>query len=108
MGNKVIGYSGASTAVKKKEVYVDLNMQSKPAVVFSTKAPTYKIDRLINVKAVQNSLANLFSWIPGERVILPEYGSNLRKMLYRGITPETEEAIVAEIRHSISEWEPRV
>lgn len=29
-------------------------------------------------------------------------------LLYQGITPETEEAIVAEIQHSVSEWEPRV
>ena len=45
---------------------------------------------------------------PGERIINPEFGSNIRKMLYNGITPQTSEAIVAEIKHSISQWEPRV
>ena len=57
---------------------------------------------------MQNALGQCFSWIPGERVLLPEFGSKLQLLLYEGITPATEEKIVAEIRHCISEWEPRV
>lgn len=29
-------------------------------------------------------------------------------MLYEGITPQTEEMVVAEIRSCVSQWEPRV
>ena len=68
----------------------------------------FAVSRLANVKAVQNSIRNIFTWLPGERIINPEFGSNIRKMLYNGITPQTSEAIVAEIKHSISQWEPRV
>jgi len=46
----------------------------------------YMLNRLANVNAIRNSLHNIFSWIPGERVLLPEFGSNLRKLLYEGIT----------------------
>lgn len=68
----------------------------------------WRISKLVNVKAVQNSLKNIFSWIPGERILNPEFGTKLRQYLYQGITPETSEQIMAEIRHCVSEWEPRV
>ena len=68
----------------------------------------YRVSKLINVKAVQNSLQQIFSWIPGERVINPEFGSTLQKYLYEGITEQNIEAIMAEIRHCVSIWEPRV
>ena len=68
----------------------------------------YKIDQLINIYAIRNSLHNIFTWRPGERVLNPEFGSRLYQLLYEGIIPETEEQIVAEIRHCVSQWEPRV
>lgn len=68
----------------------------------------YRLAKLTDVKAVQNALHQCFSWIPGERVLLPEFGSKLQLLLYEGITPATEEKIVAEVRHCVSEWEPRV
>jgi phage baseplate assembly protein W len=47
-------------------------------------------------------LHNIFTWRPGERVLNPEFGSRLYQLLYEGIIPETEEQIVAEIRHCVS------
>ena len=66
------------------------------------------ISRLVNVNAIKNSLDNIFSWTPGERVLLPEFGTNLRKLLYEGITDFNVEQIVAEIKYAVSRWEPRV
>ena len=68
----------------------------------------YVINNLKDVVAIQNSLHNIFTWIPGERILLPEFGSNLRKLLYEGITDFNVERIISEIRSSVSEWEPRV
>lgn len=67
----------------------------------------YRLGKLVNVKAVTNSIHNIFTWIPGERIINPEFGSRLKKYLYEGIIPTTEEQVNAEIRHCITEWEPR-
>lgn len=72
------------------------------------KSAKYNVGKLINVKAVQNSLHQIFTWIPGERIINPEFGSNIRKYLYEGITQQNVEMITAEIHHCVSEWEPRV
>ncbi len=68
----------------------------------------YRVEKNINVKAVQDSLHNIFSWMPGERILNPEFGSTLYRQLYNGITDYNTEQIMAEIRKNISEWEPRV
>lgn len=100
------------------EVYTDIDMvagatnNTHDIYEISATVPiqlsNWKLNKDVNVKAVFNSLRNIFSWLPGERILLPEFGSRLRTLLYEGITPETEEQIVAEIRGSVSEWEPRV
>ena len=68
----------------------------------------YIISKLVNVNAVKNSIKQIFTWIPGERIINPEFGSNLRKYLYEPITEENQERIVAEIRQCALRWEPRI
>lgn len=69
---------------------------------------SYAIDKSVNVRAVQNAIDNIFSWIPGERVLDPEFGTGIYTLLYEGITNLTEERIVADIRNSIQRCEPRV
>ena len=68
----------------------------------------FQASKDINVKAVFNSIRNIFSWIPGERILNPEFGSKLRLYLYEGITERNKEQIVAEIRSVCLKWEPRV
>lgn len=68
----------------------------------------HKVSKLVNVNAVKNSIRQIFTWIPGERIINPEFGSMLRRYLYEPITDENQERIVAEIRSCVLRWEPRV
>lgn len=83
-------------------IYIDISS-------FARKSIAHKVvNNLRDIAAIQNSLKNIFTWIPGERILLPEFGSQLRKLLYEGITDYNVERIAAEIRRSISEWEPRV
>ena len=110
MANRVIqiGYGApeASNAPYKNEVYRDLSMVSQPSGMQNGEVQ-YKVSKNVNAIAVRNAVANCFTWIPGERILLPEFGSRLYALLYEGITPDTEEQIVAEIRKCVSEWEPR-
>ena len=131
MANKVLtfGNSIKETQTLNNEVYRDLSMVAKQ-VSRTVKVPeakkpfqlaasqangiktvtTYssKVDKLVNVNAIKNSIHNIFSWTPGERILNPEFGSKLRKLLYEGITDFNQELIIAEIRNSVSQWEPRV
>lgn len=91
----------------KKIEYIDKENNDNNQEIIKNSQLFY-IDKLVNVYAVFNSIHNIFHWIPGERILNPEFGSKLYTLLYNGITPFTIEQIIAEIRHCISRWEPRV
>lgn len=109
-----IGNTSQSQVITNEDsiIYSDISMKNgqktnKKSEFYGDPLGRY-IDRSINVRAVQNSLDNIFSWIPGERIINPEFGSRLQYYLYEGITQYNEEQVVAEIKASTSKWEPRV
>ena len=101
MGNKVINL-GSKVSHENLEVYRDISMISDKV------NGNFKISKDVNVKAVFNSLHNIFTWIPGENILYPDFGSRLRKMLYEQITEYNVEQIVAEIRGVGLKYEPRV
>lgn len=103
MGNKVINLGNQIKATQENlEVYRDVSMISDKV------NGNFKISKDVNVKAVFNSLHNIFTWIPGENILVPDFGSRLRKMLYEQITDYNVEQIVAEIRGVVLKYEPRV
>lgn len=69
---------------------------------------TFAVSRDVNVKAVLNSLANIFTWKRGERILNPDFGSRLQLYLYEGLTDANREQIAAEVRGICLKWEPRV
>ena len=58
----------------------------------------YKIAKINDVAATKNSLHNIFTWTPGQRILNPNFGSRLESLLYEGITEQNKDAIVAEIK----------
>ena len=112
MANKVFQFGdiveeGSQKKLPQLEKYKDISMIAKTIVNADGNA-ALKVNKSINVQAIKNSMHNIFTWIPGERILLPEFGSRLYMLLYEGITALTEEKIVAEIRGCVTEWEPRV
>lgn len=129
MANKILQFTTPekTSTSSKSATYLDINMVASPVTyvpstnwegtsekykkdidwLYKQKAQ-YKVDKLVDVEAVKNSIHNIFSWIPGERIINPEFGTQLYRYLYEGITDFNVEVIMAEIRHCVSQWEPRV
>ncbi len=111
MANKIFKFGKSQEQAlldkQKSVVYKDLSMESEIRNAISLGGTSPKLKNNVNVNAVRGALHNIFTWIPGQRILLPEFGSRLYYLLYEGITPQTEERIVAEIRHCVSEWEPR-
>lgn len=98
---------GSQKKMPLLEKYKDISMTAK-TVANVNGSNALKVNKSVNVQAIKNSLKNIFTWIPGERILLPEFGSKLHMLLYEGITQLTEERIIAEIRGCVTEWEPRV
>jgi len=61
-----------------------------------------------DMNAIKNSLINLFNTIPGERLLLPDYGSDLRRYIFDPISDMQAVTIMREVYSSIKRWEPRI
>ncbi|HEY6896882.1 MAG TPA: GPW/gp25 family protein [Rhodocyclaceae bacterium] len=57
---------------------------------------------------IEESLRILLSTSPGERVMRPQYGCNLRIHVFKGITETTMAAIRESIEKAVLHFEPRV
>lgn len=61
-----------------------------------------------DVEAIKNSLFNLFTTMPGQKILNPTYGLNLTQYLFTGVT-ETNARIIGEaIAQGIVRFEPRI
>lgn len=57
---------------------------------------------------IEESLRILLSTFPGERVMRPQYGCDLRVHVFKGITETTMTAIRESIRKAVLHFEPRI
>lgn len=97
LGNFII-----APAEKKSYVFADINSN---LLVNSNKtdlAPNYDIN------AIFGSLKNIFNYTPGERMMKPDFGLNLKGLLYEPMTERTANSIGLEIYNTIQKWEPRI
>ena len=124
MANKVIQIPNKQVDIPiNMEVYRDISLQSEkrtvrePSIIndndetkkgIITNVQKYFLQKDININAIFNSIYNIFTWIQGERILNPDFGSRLHTYLYEGITDENKEAIVAEIRGVCIKYEPRI
>jgi len=71
-----------------------------------------RIDASVNMVSaeqdIRESLWILFSTSMGERIMVPEYGSDMWQMVFRSITNTLMTEIEASIRSAVLEWEPRI
>jgi phage baseplate assembly protein W len=58
--------------------------------------------------AIVNSLKNLFTTNPGEKILNPEYGLNLKRYLFDPVSVSIAKHIRDEIYSQITRFEPRV
>ena len=109
MANRILNYSSKENLpASPTETYKDINMKSKADLKrWLNVDPSYSVGKLVDVDAVKNAIHNIFSWIPGERILDPEFGNKVRQYLYDGITETTSEQITAEIQHAVQKYEPR-
>lgn len=112
MGKILISDLPKSPLGSQNYLYSDLHLdlQSKYNInsILYQKADIndFKLDYDIN--AVRNALNNLFTTTPGEKVLNPEFGLDLRKYLFEPATIEVAELIRSEIYMQVGTFEPRV
>lgn len=99
---------------QKNYTYTDifLDFAQKPFEVFVSsrivngKGKDMKV--AFDLNAIKNSITNLFNTLPGERILLPDYGCDLRRFIFEPITDMMAKHIGRIIETSINKWEPRI
>ena len=70
--------------------------------------PQKEVEMTTDVEDINNSLKILLSTRPGERVLFPEYGCNLEKMLFKPLNLSLTTEMTETIKRAIALYEPRI
>lgn len=84
--------------------YTDLHLDIQGSPTSFTR--DIKVDN--DLQAIKNSLSNLFSTVPGQKLLDPTYGLNLLQFLFEPVTKTVGTMIGQTILNGIQKYEPRV
>lgn len=95
--------------IKYRDVHLDIKTGDNQSVNNLFKQQTVKdIKSSEDEQAIYNSINNLFNTTPGEKILQPEFGLDLRKFLFEPITDYMASIIGEKVLAGITRWEPRV
>jgi len=66
------------------------------------------VETVTDFNAVRQSIISILTTRPGERVMRPEFGSNLWELLFEPMDDTTEDRLNDAVSTAIRRWEPRV
>lgn len=90
------------------DLHLDLNYSSNSNNDLFQKPQINDLKIDYDIDAVKNSLNNLFTTTPGEKILNPEFGLDLRQYLFLPATKDVAKNIRDEIYVQIARFEPRV
>jgi len=97
---------------KSKPLYTDIELDLK---VGYAKNPTLFSKNVVqdvavdhDIEAIKNSIFNLFTTIPGQKILNPIYGLNLMQFVFNGITENNSRLMGEIILKGINTFEPRL
>jgi phage baseplate assembly protein W len=100
------------TALKQQYLYKDLFLDIKNRVSFNRqlnrKEELKDVQGLFDLESIQNSIANALLTSPGEKILNPEFGVDLRRFIFDPISPFTELEIQSDIEENLPTFEPRI
>ena len=71
-------------------------------------APTGGVELVVDAEAIRQALMLLLTTQPGERVMRPEYGCHLHRLLFAPNDATTAGLAMHYVRSAVQRWEPRV
>mgnify|MGYP005751348081 CR=1 FL=1 len=101
-------FAQSESNVRYKDVFLDLEEKGNSGKSFFTKDTKVDIRSSDDEGAIVNSIRNIFSTTPGERILEPGFGLNLKQWLFEPLDEFTAQEIGETIVNGIKRFEPRV
>jgi len=93
-------------------VYRDLHLDIEK--LYTNNDELHKLNEItdivtdVNSKAIKNSIYNILSTMPGQKILNPEFGLNLTQWLFTNLSETNASLIKFNITRQINKYEPRV
>tara|TARA_R110000824_G_scaffold4988_1_gene23387 strand:+ start:165 stop:653 length:489 start_codon:yes stop_codon:yes gene_type:complete len=101
-----------NSALKQGYLYKDLLLDIESSVYYNkqlNKSVILKdIQGSYDMDAIKNSIKNIFLTSPGQKILSPEFGINLRRFIFEPATSFTAYRIKADILNNLPDMEPRI
>lgn len=93
-------------------LYKDIDFDLKPSYSFNNqlnrKENLKDIQAIFDVEAIKNSIVNCFLTAPGQKILNPTFGIDLRRFLFEPIDNYTSDIITNDISRRLPILEPRI
>ena len=99
-------------AIKQNYLYKDLFLDIRNSYSYNSqlnrKEELKDIAGSYDIEAIKNSIANALLTSPGEKILSPEFGIDLRRFIFEPVDEFTEEDIKEDIESNLPRFEPRI
>lgn len=104
---------GLSTTSEKKITYRDLEIDLKEIAIPTIDKQYGRVSRTdlkqsLDEAAILNSIKNIFTTTPGQKLLNPEFGVNLTRWLFEPLNEFTAHEIGQAVSTGLKRFEPRV
>jgi|TARA_R110001583_G_scaffold46172_6_gene145118 phage baseplate assembly protein W len=99
-------------ALKEGYLYKDLLLDIETAVYYNQQLNTTvtlkDVQGSYDMDSIKNSIKNIFLTTPGQKILSPTFGINLRRFLFEPVSNFTAYRIKADILNNLPDMEPRI
>ena len=99
-------------AIKQDYLYKDLFLDIKNSYSYNAqlnrKEELKDVAGLYDIESIKNSIANALLTSPGEKILNPEFGIDLRRFIFEPVDIFTTQEIRADIEENLPNFEPRI
>jgi len=107
-----IKITSLSTTLSSRVLFNDLRLDVETNYTKNTqllkKREIKDIQNSENIDAIKNSIFNLFTTMPGQKILNPTFGLNLQQFIFTGLTEINGKLMAETILKGLNKYEPRV
>lgn len=99
-------------AIKNGYIYKDISLDLDNQRTYNSRLNTYEhlndVQAIFDVVAIQHSVKNAFLTSPGQKILNPTFGIDLRRYIFDNVSDLTAYMIKRDIEQQLPIWEPRI